>query len=66
MIGSQVVLDSAGRYQRRIVPVMAHPATSLTWRAVGDPESIRDLLTDLGSIGKHRGVGEGLVSRWST
>lgn len=64
VIGSQVVSDSAGRYQRRIVPVMAHPATSLTWRAVGDPESIRDLLTDLGSIGKHRGVGEGLVSRW--
>lgn len=64
VIGSQVVSDSAGRYQRRVVPVMAHPATSLTWRAVGDPKSIRDLLTDLGSIGKHRGVGEGLVSRW--
>lgn len=64
VIGSQVVSDSAGRYQRRVVPVMAHPATSLTWRAVGDPDAIRDLLADLGSIGKHRGVGEGLVSRW--
>ncbi len=43
---------------------MAHPATSLTWRAVGDPDLIRDLLTDLPSIGKHRSVGEGLVTRW--
>jgi CRISPR type IV-associated protein Csf3 len=64
VIGSQAVSDSTGRYQRRVVPVMAHPATSLTWRAVGDPDRIRDLLTDLPSIGKHRGVGEGLVTGW--
>ena len=64
VIGSQAVSDSTGRYQRRVVPVMAHPATTLTWRAVGDPDRIRDLLTDLPSIGKHRGVGEGLVTRW--
>jgi hypothetical protein len=64
IIGSQAVSDSNGRYQRRIIPVMAHPATTLTWRAVGDPDLIRDLLTDLPSIGKHRGVGEGLVTRW--
>lgn len=64
VIGSQVVSDSAGRYQRRVIPVMAHPATKLTWRAVGDPDRIYDLLTDLPAIGKHRGVGEGLVTRW--
>ena len=64
IIGSQAVSDSTGRYQRRIVPVMAHPATTLTWRAVGDPDRIPDLLTDLPSIGKHRGVGEGLVTHW--
>lgn len=63
-IGSQAVSDRAGRYQRRVIPVMAHPATSLTWRAVGDPEAIADLLDDIPSIGKHRGVGEGLVTRW--
>ncbi|QFS94656.1 hypothetical protein FIV07_28175 (plasmid) [Mycobacterium sp. THAF192] len=63
-IGSQVVLDSYGRYQRRIIPVMAHPATTLTWNAVGDPDRIQDLLNDLPSIGKHRGVGEGLVTHW--
>jgi hypothetical protein len=51
VIGSQAVSDSTGRYQRRVVPVMAHPATTLTWRAVGDPNRIRDLLIDLPSIG---------------
>ena len=59
IIGRQAVSDSTGRYQRRIVPVLAHPATKLTWRAVGDPDLIRDLLTELPLIGKHRGVGEG-------
>ena len=64
VIGRQAVSDSTGRYQRRIVPVLAHPATKLTWRAVGDPDLIRDLLTELPSIGKHRGVGEGRVTHW--
>ncbi|MBS4730636.1 hypothetical protein MSM1_20725 [Mycobacterium sp. SM1] len=63
-IGSQTVSDSTGRYQRRVIPVMAHTATTLTWRAVGNPDLIRELLTDLPSIGKHRGVGEGLVTQW--
>jgi hypothetical protein len=63
-IGSHAVSDSTGRYQRRVIPVMAHPAASLTWRAVGDPDLIGDLLDDLPSIGKHRGVGEGRVTRW--
>lgn len=62
--GGGGVSDSTGRYQRRVVPVMARPATHLTWRAVGDPDQIRDLLTDLRSIGKHTGVGEGVVMRW--
>ncbi len=61
---SRSVSDTTGRYQRRIVPVMAHAATHVSWRAVGDPDRIRDLLTDLNSIGKHRGVGEGLVTHW--
>lgn len=63
-IGTQVVSDSSGRYQRRLIPGPAHPATTLTWRAVGDAAAIEELLTDLPSIGKHRGTGEGRVSRW--
>lgn len=62
--GGGGVSDRTGRYQRRVVPVMAHPATHLTWRAVGDPEAIRDLLTDLPAIGKHTGVGEGVITQW--
>lgn len=63
-IGSGAVSDRRGRYQARVIPLLAHPATHLTWRALGDPEHIADLLTDLPSIGKHRGVGEGLVTHW--
>lgn len=61
---SKAVADTTGRYQRRLVPVSAHAATHLTWRAVGDPDAIRELLDDLSSIGKHTAVGEGLVRRW--
>lgn len=64
VIGRQAVSDRAGRYQRRVIPVMAHPTTTLSWRAVGDPDLIGDLLTELSSIGKHRNVGEGLVTHW--
>lgn len=58
------VSDKSGRYQRRLIPVMAHTATSLEWRAVGDPDHVRDLVTELPAIGKHTGTGEGVVTRW--
>lgn len=64
IIGRGIVHDSIGRYQRRVVPVIATPTTSLTWRAVGDGSQIRDLLSDLPALGKHRGVGEGIVTHW--
>ncbi|QCO29017.1 hypothetical protein [Mycobacteroides abscessus] len=64
VIGARVVTDRRGRYQRRVIPVTARPATHVSWRAVGDPDQIRDLLTDLPSIGKHRGTGEGVVAQW--
>ncbi len=65
-VTSNVVSDESGRYQRRTIAVIAHPTTSLTWRAVGDPDRIRDLLSDdtLTTIGKHRSVGEGEISHW--
>lgn len=58
------VSDKSGRYQRRLIPVMAHTATMLTWRGVGDPDRIRDLLCELPAIGKHTGTGEGVVTGW--
>jgi len=35
-IGRQVVSDTTGRYQRRVISVMAYATTHLTWRAVGE------------------------------
>jgi len=64
VIGRQAVSDTSGRYQNRTIAVLAHAATHLTWRAVGDPDQISDLLTDLTEIGKNTGVGEGVVTRW--
>lgn len=64
VISSRAVSNYSGRYQHRTIPVTAHPATSVTWRAVGDADLIGDLLSDLASIGKHRGTGEGLVTQW--
>ena len=63
---SRQISDTHGRYQRRITPVLARPASHVTWRAVGDPEAIRELLADrhLTSIGKNTGTGEGVVNRW--
>ncbi|OBK38561.1 hypothetical protein A5658_03310 [Mycobacterium sp. 1245111.1] len=63
-ISARSVSSYSGRYQHRTIPVTAHPAAAATWRAVGDPDAIRDLLDELPSIGKHRGVGEGVVTRW--
>lgn len=64
-IGVHRVSDQRGRYQSRVVPVLAHPATQLTWRAVGDPAAIEDLLEDLPAIGKYTGSGEGVVTSWT-
>lgn len=63
-IPRSAVSDRRGRYQTRTIPVIAHPTTTVSWRAVGDPELVADLLAGLDSIGKHRAVGEGRVTRW--
>lgn len=59
------VSDRRGRYQFRSIPILAHPVTHLTWRAVGDPMQIEELLIDLPAVGKHTGSGEGVVSAWT-
>jgi CRISPR type IV-associated protein Csf3 len=63
-ISARSVSSYSGRYQHRTIPVTAHPAATVTWRAVGDPEAILELLAELPSIGKHRDVGEGVVTHW--
>ncbi|AYE99533.1 hypothetical protein C0J29_31705 (plasmid) [Mycobacterium paragordonae] len=64
-INKSAVADHTGRYQARALPVIAHPTTHLTWRAVGDADTITELLTELPAIGKHRNIGEGLVTQWN-
>lgn len=59
------VTDRAGRYQSRLIPILAHLTTSLTWHAVGDADAIRELLEELPAIGKHTGTGEGIVTDWT-
>lgn len=55
---------ASGRFRNRRLPVVTTPTTHLTWRAVGDPAAIADLLDDLTSIGGHRHRGEGTVLGW--
>lgn len=55
---------SSGRFRMRRLPVPTTPTTHLTWRAVGDPDRIRDLLTDVTTIGGRRRTGEGTVLSW--
>lgn len=59
------VSDRSGRYQNRLVPVLASSSSRMVWRAVGDPSQILELLENLTAIGKHTGSGEGVVTKWS-
>ncbi|CAM3305033.1 CRISPR-associated protein Cas6 C-terminal domain-containing protein [Tsukamurella hominis] len=65
VISHSRVSDRRGRYQNRVIPVLVHQTLSLTWRAVGDPDRVRELLEELPAIGKYTGTGEGVVARWT-
>jgi hypothetical protein len=51
-----VAATNTAPFRQRTIPVTAHPAATVTWRAVGDPEALLELLAELPSIGKHRDV----------
>lgn len=59
------VSDHQGRYRRRQTPAIALVTPTATWQAVGDIDAITELLAGIHRIGKHRGGGEGEVSRWT-
>ena len=46
------------------MPILLTVCGSISWRAVGDADKIRELLADVASIGKKRAAGEGQVLRW--
>jgi len=60
----KTVSDRQGRYRARRMPLLVSPCLSVTWRAIGDLEAVRELLEGVVSIGKKRGSGEGHVLRW--
>lgn len=60
----KVVSARQGRYRDRRMPLLVTVCRSMLWRAVGDPEQIRQLLEPVATIGKKRSSGEGQVLRW--
>lgn len=60
----QHVDDERGRWRRYAMPQLVTLTPALTWRAVGDIDAIRTLLTPIRAIGKGRARGEGTVQRW--
>lgn len=58
------VSDRRGRYRARRMPLILTPCTAVVWRAVGDVDAVRDLVSRIFSIGKRRSSGEGRVLGW--
>ena len=59
------VSDTRGHYRKRLIPAVATITATATWRAVGDPEKIAELLAEVTEIGKYRTSGEGRVIAWT-
>lgn len=60
-----VISDRQGRFRSRRMPLLASVARTITWRAVGDPTAIGEIVRGVAAIGKKRGVGEGRVLSWT-
>lgn len=56
--------DDRGRWRRYAMPLLVTVTESLTWRAVGNADAVRDLLAQVRAIGKKRAHGEGAVTSW--
>lgn len=61
---ARTVSDRQGRYRAHRMPLITTICAEVTWRALGNLETIADLLTPLASIGKKRSSGNGQVRRW--
>lgn len=58
------ISDQRGRYRAHYMPVLVTVTDQVTWRGVGDPVKVRQLLRPLAAIGKKRAAGHGRVLRW--
>lgn len=61
----QHIDEDSGRYRRYAMPLLVTLTDALVWRAVGDVEEIRSLLSGVQAIGKKRSTGHGRVLNWS-
>lgn len=53
-----------GRWKAWRTPIVVTLTPTLRWRAVGDPDGVRELLADVVQVGHKRSQGEGLVLAW--
>lgn len=60
----KVISARQGRYRARRAPLPVTPCRSVTWHAVGDQDTVRELLGPVLTIGKARTGGEGQVLSW--
>lgn len=58
------ILTAGGRFRQVRRPVPVRLTSCLTWRGVGDPDAVRDLLGDVTHVGGRRGSGFGRVACW--
>ena len=54
-----------GRYRAAVMPLPLTIARALTWRAVGDPDKVVELLAGIPAIGKKRAAGNGMILDWT-
>ena len=61
----QHVDEDSGRYRRYAMPLLVTLTDALVWRAIGDVDEVRALLSGVQAIGKKRSTGHGRVLGWS-
>jgi hypothetical protein len=54
----------SGPYRAYRMPLITYVVSELEWYAIGDPDGIADLLSDITYLGKKRAYGNGRVLEW--
>lgn len=61
----KVISRRQGRFQSRRMPLLVTICREMVWRAVGDVDTIAEMLAGVEGVGKKRSSGHGRVVRWS-
>ncbi len=61
----QKIQTDGGPYKSGNTPVFARLVKSIYWWSIGNIDEVSKMLSAVTSIGKHRGIGYGQVSKWS-